>query len=88
MAIQCKGCGHFIQDGTAECPVCGGAMLAESNDSMHPQRERKSFFQESWGNLWHNRAELTALSPTEATLFKVAIGMLFAIFVSILFANR
>ena len=87
MATQCKGCGNFIQDDVPACPVCGGTIPAESDTIKRQPMERNGLFQEGWNNLWHNRAELFALSPTEVTLFKVAIGMMVVIFVSILFVN-
>jgi len=87
MATQCQGCGNFIQDEIDQCPVCGGTIPAESDYLKRQRMQPKGLFQESWDNLWCNRAELFALSPTEATLFKVAFGVMLAIFVSILFVN-
>ncbi len=87
MATQCKGCGNFIQDEVPTCPVCGGYGPAESEYLKRQRMQPKGSFQDSWNNLWHNRAELFALSPAEATLFKVAAGMMVVIFVSILFVN-
>lgn len=88
MATQCKGCGNFIQDKITACPVCGKTIPAEPDTVRHPRMAPQGLFQESWDNFRANRAELFALSPVEATVFKVAIGVMIAIFVSILFANR
>ena len=87
MAVQCKGCGHFIQDEISRCPVCGGTVPAESDILPHQRKEQNGLLQASWDHLRHQRTELLALSPIEATAFKVAFGVMLAIFVSILFVN-
>ena len=87
MAVQCQGCGNFIQDEIDQCPVCGGTIPVESDTIKRQRMPPQGLFQESWDNLRHNRAELFTLSPTEVTLFKVAIGVMLAIFISILFVN-
>ncbi len=87
MAVKCNGCGNFIRE-AGTCPVCGGYVPAESEYIRRKRNTSKGFWQDSWDNLWENRAELFGISRGGGWFFIFVLATMAAIFISILITEK
>ena len=70
------------------CPVCGGYVPAESEYIRRKRNASKGFWQDSWDNLWENRAELFGWTPAGARFVIIVLAATAGMFIYILMTGE